>query len=542
MPDTPLPLSDHLTHTLSTRSFVVSTPIRLMFSHVLLLVSSRLGLGIASVLCIVGCMFCTGCSWFQNVLPSSTSRRDRFVKQVISSSPALPLPKLTAALTGKSDASDDADHRVFALSSLHHVVVLIDVPSYHGYSESLTVYIPKSKEHEGDYRVSISSSAQGPWIPVGISSKTHTFDIDGTSMEYSRFVRIEVLSSSRTQLWLDALQLRVHTQEWRAPLADRPTPSAKEAKREAKQFETLWQQGQQAFQERQWSQARGYWRDALALQPRNPQVLAMLGATYHALERHYQAIRHYMRAFQYISPAREHLEEVADSYLALQEPGSARSYVEQCIDRDPFYLRCYSKRLHLASLQKNRLELALFREWYHIVKNRTHITQRQLSFRAFLAKYFDQGMPVITRYPQYFTGPQHLSWLGFLLRLFPQDTTHIVAFTEPGLLQRIQSFKKPPQQRVGQYYRAVYLHRIQKPSQSLRLLQTLSRQENRPLWLQRIYELQGRILEESGKSQQAQALYQKAHKRLETSPYGHMFFIKTTGKQISAILESSTKP
>lgn len=483
----------------------------------------------------------SGCFLVKMVKDSRYSKRDRFVKSVVSGPSALTKAQ-KLALLGKPDAGSSSTKHALALKPKHTVVLAMNMPKFSGYCESVSVYIPDKWSHEGAFRLSIAGNPKGPWSPVAVGSKTKAFDIDGTPMAVARYIRIEALTSSRTQLWLDAVRLRVHTKTWKPPMFAKPAYANKKEEKQAKeQFKFLWRQSQAAFQARRYGTARANLREALSLRPNHAPVLLMLGATYHAMERWYQAIRHYRRGFKLGKARREHYEEIADSFLSLKAPELARPFVNQCIATDPLYPRCYYKRLHLASLTKNRLALAFYREVYKIVRRRTHIQQRRLTLQQFLAQYFGGKAPLIATYPQAFTCVQHIAWVDFLMRLFPRERQAIILFSQSSIQARMERLVTAGKKLEGQFYWASYLYRTQQIDRSLRVLRVLEKQESRPLWLRRAYLLHGRIWEERGKPQKATALYKQAYKRLISSPHGRPFFLKTMGKELSSVLAETKK-
>ncbi|TNE49209.1 MAG: tetratricopeptide repeat protein [Deltaproteobacteria bacterium] len=481
----------------------------------------------------------SGCFLVKMIKDRSYSRRDRFAKVMVSGPKGLSKVQ-KQALVGKPDAGNSSETLALPLEPKSVLIAEIDFPKYNGYCESLSIYIPEKWAHEGNYRLSVSGSPKGPWNPVAVGSKSQAFDIDGTPMAVARFVRVEVLKTSRTKLWLDALRIRVHTKTWKPPMFIKLKPAnAREKKRQEKQFLQLWQQGKQDFEQKRFGEARANLRGALVYRSNHAPVLFLLGATYYAMERWYQAIRHYKRGFKVGHGRREHYEEVADSFLSLKAPELARPYVNRCIAEDPLYPTCYYKRLHLASLTKNRLALAFYREVYKIVKSRANITQRGLTLQQFLQKFFGGEAPLIAKYPTYFTCLQHLAWVDFLLRLFPQETKAIVLFSQSGLESRLEALRTAPKKREGQFYWATFLHRTQQTKRSLRVLRKLEAQETRPLWLRRAFLLHGKIWEGLGKGKKAQAVYRRALQRLKSSPHSRPFFLKTTGKQLSSVLSDS---
>ncbi len=462
------------------------------------------------------CLFSSSCFLFK-----ISSRRDRFVKQVIA-----PKTQPLTLLSGQSDG------RAVPLGPGDSLVLALNIPTYTGYSEALTVYVPKRLAHQSKFRVFLGDRKSGPWTLIGLASSTRSFDINGTPLPVSHYVRIEVLPSSEGKLWLDAIKLRVHTKTWQPPIHFKTKMKPEEAN---KRFQKLWQAGQRFFERRKYKQARNTLRAALSLRHKHASVLYMLGGTYHALEEHYQAIRHYRWALQYGKPSREHLEEIANSYIALKAYKKALPYVERCMSIAPLYPACYYQRLHLASRKKNRVVLDFYAEMYRIVKQRTHIARRKWTLQKFLGSYFSKRAPIISVYPQMFTCRQHLEWASFLLRLFPQDQQAVIFFSRSGLDTRWQLLKKPTQKMECRYYRAQYFHQIKQHKRSISVLQELESQERRHQWLARSYLLHGQILERMGQKKEAQRIYQKAHKRLGSTWYGRPFLIKVVGKSITKI-------
>lgn len=467
---------------------------------------------------VLGLTLCI--SWSGCFLLKISSRRDKYIKTV--HRPAQATAKLRAAL-------GEPDEKASALAVGSEVVLEFSQPAYAGYSQSLTVYVPKRYAGDSEYRLLISDRRAGPWIPVGVASSTKTFDIDGTPLAISKYARLEVLKSSRSQLWLDAVKLRVHTKQWKPPILFQSNLKPDQASAE---FTRLWKSGKELFGQRRFQQARDRLLGALQLRHKHAPVLYLLGGTYFAMDEYYQSIRHYEMALQYGSPSREHLQELGSSYIALKSYARALPYVQRCMLIAPLYPACYYKRLHLASFERNRKVMAFYREIYRMVKKRTHIQSRKWTLQQFLSRYFSKRAPMMSLYPNVFGCRQHLEWANFLLRLFPSEQKSVLFFTQTGLDTRWKMQTKPHKRRDCAYYRAVYFSRFKQYSKSVSLLRRLAQKEKRSAWLSKIYLFHGELLESTGREKRAMKLYKEAKRRLGATPYGRVFFVKLMEKSM----------
>ncbi|MCA9003218.1 MAG: hypothetical protein KDB61_14945, partial [Planctomycetes bacterium] len=198
------------------------------------------------------------------------------------------------------------------------------------------------------------------------------------------------------------------------------------------------QQGNEKFEAKAYKEALALYLRALYRLRQDPDLAYAIAATYYAMDQHFQAIRHYQRAFRLRPPNRTQLEEYGQSHLDLRLLSRALTVFRHCTHRYTLYPRCYYHKLHTASLLNRRRKalLGMYRDQYNIVTQRTHVQRRGWDMQRFMAwMYKGDRSPTIAHSPAALGLTQHFAWFRFLLRMFPKDKDEVLEESTRLLMQ-----------------------------------------------------------------------------------------------------------